>query len=256
MKEFQIDQEYKLVFNDSTKHWDYFQNGKLLPKETDELFKFYSLNFNNIDALYNQYFFLSNPKDFNDPFDCNINLIEDIEPETLKPLKTVRRNSIGNIGISSFSETIDNHLMWAHYTDNYYGFALKFNGKELDAFTNHAKLKKWTLTRVIYFEKLKRIKSEFKFALHYVLTSKLKHWKYEKEWRIIAELGDLKKRILYYDKKSIKALYVGHRLVDENPSAYRIIMNIHNDKFPDIPLYVVYPHKTELKLHFEKIKYK
>ena len=131
MKEFKIDKEYKLVWNPKTELWDIYRFDKGLPKSTEKLYKFYALNLNNIDALYRNYFYLSNPGNFNDPFDCNLNLIDDIG--SLDELETVSRNSYTNVGICAFSETIDNHLMWAHYTNNYNGFALEFKGNSIEA---------------------------------------------------------------------------------------------------------------------------
>jgi len=253
MKEFEIDDEYKIVHNSDTEHWDYHKNEKPLPKEAEVLYKFYSLNINNLDALLNNYFYISNPGDFNDPFDCNINLIENNDNVELEKLKIPQRNKYGNMGIFSFSETIDNHLMWAHYTNNYQGFALKFKGDNIQVLPKPGQFKRQTLTRVIYPSALKPIKREFPFAQHYVFTNKLNHWSYEKEWRIIAELGDEKNRILYYEPTIVEALYVGYKLIDNNESAYRLILGIHEERFPNVPVYVVYPHKTELKLNFEKV---
>lgn len=253
MKEFEIDQEFKIVHNSDTGHWDYHKNQQSLSKEADVLYKFYSLNINNLDALFNNYFYLSNPGDFNDPFDCNINLIENNDTNEMKKLQIPQRNKYGNIGVSSFSETIDNHLMWAHYTNNYQGFALKFKGNNIQVFPQKGQLKRQTLTRVIYPSILKPIKREFPFAQHYILTNKLNHWSYEKEWRIIAELDESKNRILYYEPKTVEAIFVGHKLIDNNESAYRLILGIHAERFPNVPVYVVYPHKTELKLYFEKV---
>jgi hypothetical protein len=253
MKEFEIDDEYKIVFNNDTEHWDYHLNSQPLPKTVDLLYKFYGLNINNLDSLLNNYFYLSNPGDFNDPFDCNINLIENNDLFEIDKLNIVQRNKYGNIGVCSFSETIDNHLMWAHYTNNYQGFALKFKGDNIKVLPQLNQFKKQTLTRVIYPSSLKLIKREYSFAQHYVFTNKLKHWSYEKEWRIIAELGDTMNRILYYEPKSVEALFVGHKLIDYNESAYRLILGIHSMRFPDIPIFVVYPHKKELKLFFEKV---
>lgn len=81
----------------------------------------------------------------------------------------------------------------------------------------------------------------------------MNHWSYEKEWRLIAELDETKNRILYYEAKTVEAIYVGHKLIDNNASAYRLILGIHEKRFPNIPVYIVYSHKTELKLHFEKV---
>ncbi len=253
MIEFQLDKKLRMEYNESTGMWDYYKNEKLLSKEAEKLFKFYSLNINNIDALLNNYFHLSNPNSFNDPFDCNINLTSNIEDKQMSKFKTVKRNSISNIGISSFSEAIDSHLMWAHYTNNYMGFAIEFNGNDVIVKATEDRFEKITLTEVLYPQKIKKIKKEFPFALHYVLSTKMKHWEYEKEWRIICQLKNGDDRILYYYPQKVRGIYIGHRLIDEDKSAYRLLLEICAIRFQSVPIFVVYPHPKELELVFEKI---
>ena len=248
MKEFKIDNEYNLKLNEDG-IWDTFQNGNKLPHEYPDLYKFYSLNIYNIDSLLRNYFYLAKPSDFNDPFDCNINLIEN--NKAYENLKTVKRNVLSNVGISSLTEIIDSPLMWAHYTSNYKGFALNF-GNRIDILLREHFFSKYTITRVIYPEKPVRIKESYPFAQNYLMTTKFKHWQYEKEWRIICDLKD-KHRELEYVPELVKGLYIGHNIPDENPTAFSLLLEIHELRFPKTPIYVVYPHPTELKLNFEKV---
>ena len=223
MKEFTIDKEYRLELNSDNGKWDTYQNDNLLSKTADKLYKYYSLNLNNIDSLFRNYFYLANPGDFNDPFDCNVNLVEDVT--NLEQLKTVKRNNYKNVGVTSFSETIDNHLMWAHYTDNYNGFVLEFEGNGINVKMPRETFEKQTLTRVIYPEKPVKIKKDYPFALHYVLTTKFKQWAYEKEWRIITELIKNVRTIEYYPE-IVKAIYIGHKIPDNNKNIYELILEI------------------------------
>lgn len=249
MNEFKIDEEYTLKKNPDTVYWDTYQYGKLLSKSTPKLFKFFSLNINNLDALFRNYFYLANPHDFNDPFDCNVNLIEDIG--NLEEMTTVKRNNYKNIGICSFSEIIDSHLMWAHYTSNYNGWALEFTGNKIEMYKQE-NLLRHTLTRVIYRENPIKVKKDYPFAQNYVMTTKFKHWEYEKEWRIIAELLQMD-RELFYSPKCVKAIYIGHKIFDSSPNIYKMIIEIHTLRFPAIPMFVVYPHSSDLKLEFERV---
>ena len=250
MNEFSIDKEYQLKLNPETKHWDTYQFGKLLPKTTDKLYKYYPLNLNSIDCILRTYFHLANPGDFNDPFDCNVNLAEDIGE--LDKMETVKRNKYKNIGVCSFSETIDSHLMWAHYTNNYNGFALEFIGNKIDVKLRRESINRNSLTRVIYPENPVKISKDYPFAYHYLLTTKFKHWSYEKEWRIIAELNSQDREMEYFSE-SVKGLYIGHKIPDENISAYKLLLEIQEIRFPRTPIYIVYPHPTDLKLKFEKV---
>ena len=142
--------------------------------------------------------------------------------------------------------------MWAHYTNNYNGFALEFRGDKINVKLNDDVIKRHTLTRVIYPKAPVRIKQNYPFALHYLLTTKFKHWSYEKEWRILTELKK-ENRELEYNPDSVKGIYIGHKIPDENRSLYTLLLEILELKFPTVPVYVVYPHPTDLRLKFEKV---
>ena len=51
--------------------WDIIENGVSQASVSKSLFKFFSLNKFSLDSLLKGYVYSSNPKDFNDPFDCN-----------------------------------------------------------------------------------------------------------------------------------------------------------------------------------------
>ena len=109
-----------------------------------------------------------------------------------------------------------------------------------------------TLARVIYPKIPIKISKEYPFSLHYVLTTKFNHWKYEREWRIITELTSTE-RTLEYLPESVKGIYIGHKIPDENISAYQLLLKIREINFPNVPIYIVYPHSTDLSLNFERV---
>lgn len=250
MENFKIDNEYQLKFNPNTNYWDTYQYEQLLPKNAEKLFKYFPLNLYSIDGLLRSYFHLTNPEHFNDPFDCNLNLTNNWGK--IKDSNTLKRNNLKNIGICSFSESIDNPLMWAHYTNNYNGFVLEFTGNKIAINLDENKIKRLSLTRVIYPENPVIISSDYPFAYHYLLTTKFKQWSYEKEWRIITELKTTDRELEYYPE-SIKGIYIGHKIPDENLSAYKMLLTIQGLIFPKTPVYVVYPDPNSLKLQFEKV---
>jgi len=182
--------------------------------------------------------------------DCNWNIVSDIE--TSPDYNSAKRNSYKNIGICSFSEVLDDPVMWAHYTNSYNGYVLKFKGDNIEAFWDQNLFEKYTLTRVIYPDQPKQIKTSFPFAQHYVLSTKFKRWSYEKEWRAIIQLAS-NGRKLTIDKSSIEAIYIGHEIVDKNDSGYSILNSIIDSYYPELPVYIVYPHPTKLELMFEKV---
>lgn len=111
--------------------------------------------------------------------------------------------------------------MWAHYANNYNGFVLELNTEHIQVHL-HDRDRKQSLNPVLYFDKFIKVKNTNSFALEYFLTAKSDKWKYEKEWRILAEVNDNIPfdRIAFYEPITIKAIYIGHRLFDENESVF------------------------------------
>ena len=250
MEQFQIDEDYSLILNHVTKLWDVNYRGQILPHSAPQLYKYYSLSVNNIGALLSNYFYLSNPSDFNDPFDCNLNLIYDYDSNFARP--DIKRNNLGNVGVCSFTENITDPLMWAHYTNNYSGFALEFQGDSVQMLLRQGHIEDWTFARVIYPENPALISKHFPFALHYLLTTKFNRWSYEREWRFICTLLE-KDRQLNYDPACVKGIYIGHKIPDEQKSAYDLLLEIQEIRFPKTPIYVVYPNPTKLELILERV---
>lgn len=150
----------------------------------------------------------SSPKDFNDSFDCNVNLIDFI-PSELDIVKlinekvdgnrSVRRKEIQknkqnsyrikkqiseqfqeifyNSGVCCFSEVEDNMLMWSHYADNHKGICLKFKSTIAHVATMTAKVK--------YSENFEKVKyfSDDPYSIYHLVFSKSDNWSYEKEIR-------------------------------------------------------------------------
>jgi hypothetical protein len=250
LKEYVIDEEFKLKYNEIEDEWDYFQNNLLVPKTSGKLYKYYSANMNNIDSLLNQYFYLTNPTHFNDPFDCNINLAPGIGiNEGIERIEGFKKNNFSNVGVSCFSEEIDNPLMWAHYTNNYRGFALEFKDNQIVTSPKKSQLLRTSFTKVTYLKRLVRISSKLPFSFHYMLSTKHKQWLYEKEWRIVAEIGKKPTdRFLEFKNNMVKAIYIGHTLIDENSSEMRLIFKACEFVYPKVPLYVVYPNFNEFTI--------
>jgi len=188
---------------------------------------------------------------FNDPFDCNLNLAEYEDEFTQKLKWDVGRNDISNIGISCFTQDIDNPLMWGHYTSQYKGYVLEFHPKKFQGEMEDDRL--YSFNPVIYLEKLKKIKATDDYALEYLTTVKDARWEHEKEWRLVTTINRPEDRTVYYNKEGIKAIYIGHKIPDEQPSQFNFLLNLFDDIYPDREIYVVYPDPTELALRFERI---
>ena len=119
------------------------------------VYKYYSINELNIDALKNNYFYFTKPSEINDPFDIRINVFiegtklekknfiekyslnintTDIDqyelylnnPELLnnKLNESNLRKANDTISILSLSSDPKNILMWSHYADKHRGICL------------------------------------------------------------------------------------------------------------------------------------
>ena len=247
MQEIILNKDYKYVYNKDLELWWPHYKGIPFPRKPKNLFKYYALNLNNIAALYQNYFWLSNPSDFNDPFDCNINLIEFEE----KPEWSKRGNNHGNVGVCCFTESINDPTLWAFYT-NYNGFVLEFNPEKTTVGLN-VEERTWSLNPVMYFDELIKVKNTEHYAMEYLLTAKLNKWKNENEWRFVTTVNEESDRIVQYKPHSVKALYIGHKIPDEQLSVYNLIFDIFIEKYPKAEIYVVFPNPQGLELVFEKV---
>ncbi len=150
---------------------------------------------------------VSNPKDFNDPFEfvmrSNYFLSEENKVIQL-PLKQIEvkreiESEIDKLGVVCYSELEEEILMWSHYADGHRGMALVF-----DVENPIAK----SIAKVNYIEQLPEMNFEsdprnIKSGLSQTIISKSKSWEYEKEWRQIISMkgkhieypGDLKEII-------------------------------------------------------------
>ena len=246
MEKFKIDLRTEVIFENND--WVVIEKGTPQNSAPKYLYKYFSLNVFSIDSLKNGYIYLSNPKDFNDPFDCNRNLIFEQRKE-LKDWQYVERlNDISDIGITCFSENGMEPLLWGHYAHSYRGFCLKFNVESLINNQNDSvKLK-----RVIYSQSPEAISQEHPFSDYYQYLLKLNNWKYEQEWRLLFKNPSSTENKFYIDRNCIEEISVGYKNVENSTYKERELKTkfdqIIKEKFENVPLMNVGPHQTKLEL--------
>jgi hypothetical protein len=245
-----LNEKYKFVYDPEKKFWLIHINGIPSPLKPDKMFKFYAANLNNIASLHEGYFWLSNPREFNDPFDCNINLIDCEYYKTGEP----KLNNLINIGLTCFTEVLNEPLLWAHYAQDYNGYAIEFD-TDVMGIVEENNEKKFELLPVMYFDDFIRVKDTDNYALTYLLSAKSARWEYEKEWRLVASLDEAHpyKRIRFYYPQSIKALYLGYKLLAKQESVFNLIQSIFMTKYPDKPIYLVRPDPYKIELNIIKL---
>ncbi len=246
MENFKIDSETEILFDNDD--WDVKLNGLTQNDSFKSLYKYFSLTEYSLDGLENNYIYLSNPKDFNDPFDCNRNLILE-KQRKIKDWNYIESlNNISEIGITSFSEDGLEPLLWSHYANSYRGFCLKFKPEFLrEINTELIKLKK-----VIYSKCPNSISINSNFAKYYQFILKLDNWSYEKEWRLLFKNPSVISNKYHFDEKSIDEISIGYKFLDPRNESERKLKEqfekLRKGKFKNIPLYTVGPHDTKLEL--------
>ena len=175
-----------------------------------------------MSLLINREVYFSDPSHFNDPYDCQISLLDAVNAavehaetvtkkgvkDKLSKLKGLNHifekmeSDLKNLGIFSLSRTCENVLMWSHYAEDHKGFCLGFKlSDKFHTWNEHDKV--IGCHDVIYTKSnpflnyfIDSAKSEkaskcddFRMSLTLIgLLSKSKAWEYEKEVRVFRRI--------------------------------------------------------------------
>lgn len=199
--------------------------------DVTRLYKYYSYNHYSLSVLANKTVWFAKPQSFNDPFDLDIDfadrackddflfMIERLktrsgltkeEPEDLHKKEMAIRAApesstfskcwgVANRkfsedrkgwGVFCLSECNDSILMWSHYADCHKGFCIEF----VRSPDNH--LGDIEMAHPVHYTADYPMPSPFSekgmAELPYVvLMTKAEGWKYEREWRLISDEGDV-----------------------------------------------------------------
>ena len=219
------------------------------------LYKYRPFSANSLSIIIDKEVYFASPNDFNDPYDCQISLLEaakaavqKAENETKKDVKSklgkiTRLNNIfekmeGDIktsGIFSLSSLPDDVLMWSHYADDHEGFCIGFRLSE--------KFRTWYepekiigLHEVNYTEtnpfleyfvdfareaKLPKWEDFWMPIMLLGLLSKSKKWGYEKEVRVIRGLPGA----VPFDATELVEVIFGLHMSDRNKITIRTLLS-------------------------------
>ena len=126
---------------------------------------------------------------------------------TSKKIEAAIKSESADVGISSFSETQDNELMWAHYANQFTGICIAYNFPRLrrelptDVY----------FSRMHYTEKIPIVgitRKKPDALAKRVLSYKNHRWLYEREWRMFGPKGLVK----YKSHSCIRRVYLGFRI--------------------------------------------
>jgi hypothetical protein len=202
-------------------------------KEYNILYKYYEDNCYNKCALENNYIWASTPENFNDPYDCALDLILNNEN-----LETEIKKYIQNKAIICFSEVYDSILMWSHYANHHKGFCIGYKDTLFKEFESEKRI---FLNPISYVHSIDLDTSldedNIWCQINKILTTKYIDWSYEKEWRFILE----------YDENT-----------DKTSNGRKFIIKDFESHIEEIILGVKCPDKTEqwLKKIFPKTSIK
>lgn len=217
----------------------------------------------SIQALANlksEFIYFNSPRNFNDPFDCDMALdvsvpyVDEIpfiknflleetkgndgaveiegmsEGEIAAMGMVMARNymddrkawAFNSYGICCFSETNDNLLMWSHYASSGKGFCLEFDSAR-EPFDKIQRVKYTNNPSKLNFRKLFSV--DKLYLLYALFCTKSSHWKYEKEWRIFHNNANKAEK---YPTSSLTGIYLGPEIDDAHAEIIRLILQGQN----------------------------
>ena len=184
------------------------------------LFRYRGLSDNTISrelqAINNKYVFCALISQMNDPMEGSHNDSKLFKASaTYKKKRKEITNIKSGLGIASFSESNDDHTMWAHYASNFSGICIAYRfGNLLRELTDE-----YQFVRMNYRDKapaLPESKMSPMELAKMVLSTKTSHWASEREWRLIAPSSGAAS---YQNIRCIAHVYLGSRIADSHKIA-------------------------------------
>jgi len=151
------DNDFRLFFREQLKH----QQPKLSPKERME----------SVEAVIKK----------------GIHRKKETQIEQLKRWKNILEEESHKIGVVCFSQKPNDILMWSHYSNKHSGICLEFDKEILESrfFCGRVQYSQQYPTFKKFVSELIHIGQESVYKMF--LLTKSKHWKYEKEFRLIED---------------------------------------------------------------------
>jgi hypothetical protein len=190
------------------------------------IYKYREFNENTDKIIINSELYFASHTSFNDPFDCNMefrkinsytekefqeyckkkNITSTSKEDVLCKLKRKLIDAKAQVGILCMSKKKNNILMWSHYTNQHkglcFGFEYGFYDKPPITYTYMKYPKNNEYSLISYLkppvEEIKRI-----------FITKSKHWKYEKEVRLLDLKGGNTTGTKRFKKEYLKEIIFG-----------------------------------------------
>ena len=244
-------------------------------EKPSHLYKYAPVSIRTLENLQSNTVYFGSPKQFNDPYDCALTpvmsdltisdtriimnsygiTIHDDEHEDFRnrlsnaAKKVVQKSNnefLGNRGVSCFSETNDNLLMWAHYASNCTGICLEFStSSELFAIGHKVEY----CRSMPEIETASLLTGQNHTQIMKLFCSKSEHWSYEKEWRIIHKEAGTR---FHYHSNDLTGVYFGPDVSEEILNIICLILQGNNET---VRFWKGARSSTEFKVEFVEFKY-
>ncbi len=211
--------------------------------------RFTPINENLITALVNSQLYFSPVHNFNDPYDCRINIegslknaleaasktqkliLQVYTTELLSRMKVMTEQ----VGVVCFSKELNNMLMWSHYTNNHTGLCLTYEIPNEFILNNAPPLLGWSEVKYRNDEiknffltlNLNNSDDDYKNFIEplvlTILTTKSEDWGYEQEFRIVkSQPGKFD-----VDRNWLKQICFGLATTDEHCELIKKLISNH-----------------------------
>jgi hypothetical protein len=200
-----------------------------ITKGGNKLFKYSPFNINTIDSLTNQYFYLAEKIQLNDPIELSI--LDNTGSEELID---------SNYRICSFSNNNNSMLMWSHYAHEHQGIMVEywFGGDLPDGFG---------IEKISYSDDIKRNTEKELYIFNQYILTKNKEWSYENEVRLFSNRNKVSFDTFAYpnhDRNKINARICSITLgckfpKDKKMLITNIITSINRNKAPYEPRIII-----------------
>jgi hypothetical protein len=201
------------------------------------VFKYFGTTENDFKSFSSKYLFFSKYKDFNDPFDCSINLLDFGYKKIHNTTKKEEfLNSLSKIGICCFSRNRNSILMWSHYAQKHQGYCIEFNtGITAEGINPLDVIYKKEFTKANFI--IDGINS-----IYHIIYSKASEWFYEDELRaVLTGFKDLNSRCVKFNDVDVKAIYLGvncalstkHRILKIINDSYSNTVDVYESKISE-----------------------
>ena len=163
-------------------------------------------------------------------------------------MKNLRKQSSKEYGVSCFSDSSDNMLLWSYYADGHKGFCLEFD-TNYDPFRKAIKVRYVKESLEFPVDKLMNGKIDSTDLLTLLFGTKNILWEHEREWRTFHKNNA---QLYGYETSSLTGIYFGSEMQD---STREILLTVLKAQNPFVKFYRMQKVDSTFKVQSEEFDY-